>query len=483
MSAKHPRPEIRLNDALLSAAKSVIAGKPEEAVQICRILVTQHPDDARVHYALGVALAQSGKPSEAIAAYQRALRLNPKFFEVLVNLGALLSGAGRLNEAISALTDAVRLRADFPELYVNLSNALRENWQIDDAIRAGEKALALKPGLTEAHLCIGAALACKGEFDLAISIYRQAIKIRPDFAAAHLNLGLALLVTGNIEQGWPEYEWRQRCPAALPPRKFSQPIWTGEKLDGKTILLHAEQGFGDAIHFVRYVPMVAEKGGKILLECQPVLVQLFRQVAGIERIIPSGAELGRFDLHCPLPSLPFVFKTTFDSIPAKIPYLSADPQIAESWRQRIDRSGKHLEIGLVWAGSAENRNDRNRSIALSKFSALNASDRFRFHSLQIAPPPADAGFAVVDWSSHLKNFADTAGVIANLDLVISVDTSVAHLAGAMGKKAWLLLPFPPDWRWMLDRTDSPWYPTFHLFRQEKPGDWDAVIRRLPLAEL
>jgi Flp pilus assembly protein TadD len=482
MSAKRPNSGTRVNDALKLAAKSISTGKPEEAVNICRKILAQFPNDAKLHYALGVGLTGTGKAEEAIAAYQTAIRLNPDFFEVRVNLGTVLGSVGRFDEALAEFSQAARLRPDVAEIHVNLSNAFRDNWMIDEAIAAAEKALALKPSLAEAHLCLGAALACHGRFDRAKAAYRDAIRIRPDFPAAHLNLALAELVTGNLEQGWPEYEWRQRCAAALAPRRFSQPAWNGENLGGKTILLYAEQGFGDAIHFIRYAPMVAKMGGKILLECQPALVRLFRNFPGVERIVPAGHALGQFDSHCALPSLPLMFRTTLDSIPAPIPYLAAEHQAAESWRMRIDRSGTQRQIGLAWAGSSENRNDRNRSIPLAKFSPLANPDRLRFHSLQIAPPPANVGFPVTDWSTHLKDFADSAALIANLDLIISVDTAVAHLAAAMGKKVWLLLPFPPDWRWLLDRTDSPWYPTVRLFRQDTPGDWDSVIRRLPIAD-
>ena len=471
-----------MSDALKLAAKHASAGKPEEAVNICRKILEQFPNDARIYYALGVGLAASGKPEQAIAAYRAGIRLNPNSFEIRLNLGSVLGSVGRSEEAIAELSEASRLRPDAAEVYVNLSNALRDSWSIDQAIAAGEKAVGLKPSLAEAHLCLGAALACKGQFDRAKAAYRDAIRIRPEYPAAHLNLALAELVTRNLRQGWPEYEWRKRCATALQPRHFSQPAWNGEDLGGKTILLYAEQGFGDAIHFIRYVPMVAEMGGKIVLECQPVLVRLFGNVPDVERIVPTGQALGQFDLHCALPSLPLMFKTTLDSIPAEISYLEAEPEAVKSWRARIDRTGKHLQIGLAWAGSADNRNDRNRSIPLAKFSPLADPDRLRFHSLQITPPPANAGVSVIDWSGELKDFADTAALIANLDLIISVDTAVAHLAGAMGKKVWLLLPFPPDWRWLLDRSDSPWYPSIRLFRQETPGDWDDVVRRLSIAD-
>ena len=478
MSTNLPKSQTKVQVALHLASESIARGKPEEAVNICRKILAQFPRDARIHYVLGFALAQTGKLEEAVASYREALRLNPDFFEVRVNLGVLLGGAGRHDEAIAEFSEAVRIRPEAAVVHVNLSNAFRNHWLIDQAIASAERALALNPSLAEAHLSLGAALACKGRFDRAIAVYRDAIRIRPEFAAAHLNLALALLVTGNLQQGLPEYEWRQRCAAVLPPRRFGQPAWNGENLNGKTILLYAEQGLGDTIHFIRYAPMVARMGGKVLLECPPALVRLLNNFPGVERIVPTGQAPGEFDLHCALPSLSLMFKTTLDSIPAAIPYLLPEPNAVETWRARIDRSGKQLQVGLAWAGSAENLNDRNRSIPLAKFAPLALGDRVRFHSLQITPPPVNAGIAVTDWSGHLKDFADTAALIANLDLIISVDTAVAHLAGAMGKKLWLVLPFPPDWRWLLDRSDSPWYPTARLFRQDVPGDWDGVIRRL-----
>jgi hypothetical protein len=361
---------------------------------------------------------------------------------------------------------------------MNLSNALRESWRMDQAIAAAEKAIALKPTLPEAHLSLGAALACTGRFDRSIDAYRRAIGLKVDLATAHLSLALAELVTGKLERGWPEYEWRRKCPSVLASRQFAQAFWKGQALEGKTILLYAEQGFGDAIHFIRYAPLVAATGGKVVLECQPALERLFRRFPGVSRIATAGQSLPAFDYQCPLPSLPGVFKTTISTIPATIPYLAADAETADCWRKRIESTGKFPHVGLVWAGSPDNLNDRNRSIPLERFAPLAAAERVRFHSLQTAPPPAVGGIALSDWSALLTDFAETAGLIANLDLVIAVDTAVAHLAGAMGKPVWLLLPFSPDWRWLLDRSDSPWYPTMRLFRQEIPGDWESVIRRV-----
>jgi len=484
MFAKHSDRTAQVSEALKLAAQSVAAGKAGEAVRICRNLLANFPNDARVHYALGVALGHTGQVDPAIDELRQAIRLKPDLFEAHTNLGVLLGNQAKPEEAIAAFAEAIRLRPDVAELHVNLSNALRENWMMDQAIAAAQKAIALKPTLPEAQLCLGTAAACVGRFDRAIDAYRNAIRLRPDFPAAHLDLALAELVTGNLDRGWPEYEWRRQCPAALPPRQFAQATWKGQPLDGKTILLHAEQGFGDAIHFIRYAPLVAARGGRIVLECQPALVRLFGNFPGVGQIVTPGQPLPAFDYQCPLPSLPGVFRTTIATIPATIPYLAADAEAADSWRRRMKPSGEFLHVGLAWAGKADNRNDRNRSIPLERFSPLSAAGGVRFHSLQTAPPPAaggenlSSGIALSDWSALLTDFAETAALIENLDLVISVDTAVAHLAGAMGKAVWLLVPFPPDWRWLLDREDSPWYPTIRLFRRETAGDWDGVIRRV-----
>ncbi|MGD0387895.1 MAG: tetratricopeptide repeat protein [Tepidisphaeraceae bacterium] len=478
MFAKRPDPAAQVSQALQLAAQTVALGKPGEAVRICRDVLAKFPNDARVHYALGVALGHAGQIDPAINELRQAIRLKPELYEAHTNLGVLLGRRGKPDEALAAFTEAIRLRPDVAELQVNLSNALREGWKFDQAIAAAQKAIAIKPSLPEAQLCLGAAMACIGRFDRAIDAYRNAIRLRPDFPAAHLNLALAELVTGNLERGWPEYEWRRQCTAALAPRNFAQPPWKGQPLEGKTVLLHAEQGFGDAIHFIRYAPLVAGMGGKIVLECQPALERLFRNFPGVGGIVTPGQPLPAFDCQCPLPSLPGVFRTTMATIPATIPYLAAEAEAADSWRKRMEPSGKFLRVGLAWAGSADNRADRNRSIPLERFSPLSAVEAVRFHSLQTAPPPATGGIALSDWSANLTDFAETAALIENLDLVISVDTAVVHLAGAMGKLVWLLLPFPPDWRWLLDRADSPWYPTIRLFRQAAPGDWDGVIRRV-----
>jgi Flp pilus assembly protein TadD len=459
------------------AAEHLAAKQPQKAVEICRKSLAKSGDDAKTYYLLALALTEAGQPDEAIDAYNQAVRLKPDFFQAYTNLGNLLCKLGRLDQAAEAFLQAVRLRPNLAEMHVNLSNVLRESWRLEEAAAAANTALELKPDLAEAFIGLGAALQAMGRFDQAIHACRNAIQRKPDLPAAHLNLALAELVLGNLERGWPEYEWRRKCPDVLPPRRFSQPEWDGNRIDGKTILLYCEQGFGDAIHFIRFAPLVAGLGGRVIVECPPPLLRIFTGFEGVDRVVAIGAPLPNFDFQCALPSLPGLFKTTVRSIPASIPYLAADAEIAESWRRRLEPSSDILRIGLAWAGRSDNRNDRNRSIDLQKLSPLAAVKGVQFHSLQPSRA-ADPPMALSDWSDLLKDFAQTAGLIANLDLIVTVDTAVAHLAGAMGKIVWLLLPFPPDWRWMLDRSDSPWYPTMRLFRQEMPGDWDKVIRRV-----
>ena len=270
-------------------------------------------------------------------------------------------------------------------------------------------------------------------------------------------------------------------PTSAQP-EFAQPPWDGSELNGKTVLLHAEQGLGDSIQFVRYVPMVRDRGGKVVLQCQPALSRLFTGLPGIDRVIKNGDPIPRFDAHCPLLSLPRAFGTTLDSIPASVPYLTADPAAALDWAKRLaDRPGK--KVGIVWAGRAGYVGDRTRSLSLTTLAPLACASGITWYSLQkgyAAAQISDApqGMELIDRTAELNDFADTAALIANLDLVISVDTAVAHLAGAMGKSVWTLLPYAPDWRWLLNRDDSPWYPTMRLFRQQRPGDWGEVIQRI-----
>jgi len=267
------------------------------------------------------------------------------------------------------------------------------------------------------------------------------------------------------------------------PRNFTKPQWDGRALEGRTLLLHAEQGLGDAIQFIRYLPLMSQRGGRIIIECYAELQRLFQIMAGRCQIVACGQPLPAFDLHCPLLSLPRVFGTTLSNIPHVVPYLHPDAEEARKWHHRLLWQSRLVNVGLAWMGNPAHKNDRSRSIKLARLAPLGQVPGVRFFSLQKGEAAAEtktppSGMELVDWTQELKDFADTAGLIANLDLVIAVDTAVVHLAGAMGKPVWTLLPFVPDWRWLLEREDSPWYPTMRLFRQNSWGDWDSVITRV-----
>ncbi len=299
----------------------------------------------------------------------------------------------------------------------------------------------------------------------------RTLEIRPDYAEAHYNLAMHLLLHGDFERGWKEYEWRKRMKSAIGVREFSQPMWDGGDLNGKTILLWGEQGLGDVIQFARYVPLLLERGAKVVLESYMPLARLMQHSLGGVKIAIAGQALPLFDVHFPLLSLPLAMGTTLATIPTRTPYLAASAELVRSWGRRFNESERSLRVGLVWAGRSSHINDRNRSMKLNLLAGLKDVAGISFYSLQKGPARAQIAQSVfagssIDWTDKLDDFADTTALVANLDLVIGVDTAVAHLAGAIGKPVWVLLSTPPDWRWLLKRADSPWYPTMRLFRQE-----------------
>jgi Flp pilus assembly protein TadD len=460
-------------------------GKLDEAIAAYRQAIVLNPNYAETHNNLGIALTDKGQLDEAIAAYRQAIKLKPNFAEAHNNLGFSLRDKGQHEEAMVACRQAITLKPRFPEAHSNLGNALRDKGLLDEAIVAYRQAIMLRPGFSEAMSNLGNALRDNGQLEEAVDSYRRAIALKPDLADAHYNLALTLLLCGDFQPGWEEHEWRWKCtnfPSAR--RNFSQSQWNGGALETCTLLLHTEQGLGDAIQFIRYLPLVVQRGGKIIVECRAELQRLLRTMHEKCKILARGEPLPAFDLHCPLLSLPLVFGTMLDNIPKTVPYLHADMQDAKKWQERMDGQlpiVKVVKVGLVWAGKL--KPDPNRSMKLSSLAPLGQVPGVRFFSLQKGTAAAEAktpptGMELVDWTSELKDFADTAALIANLDLVISIDTSVAHLAGAMGKPVWTLLPFNSDWRWLLERQDSPWYPTMRLFRQETPGDWQTPIQKL-----
>jgi Flp pilus assembly protein TadD len=473
------------------AAEHHRAGRLREAETIYRRVLSTRPRNADALYLLGLVTQLTRRFAESAELFQRAVRENPKSVKYLVNLGLSLGGMGlgRTAEAIEALRRAVALDPNVPEAWSNLGNEFRNDLKFDQAIECYRKALRLKPDFADAQCNLGVALQeTEPTLAGAIAAYETAIAMQGDFGMAHWNLGFALLLLGDYARGLPEYEWRFRTQTIVAPRNFRQPQWDGTDLAGQRILLHAEQGLGDTIHIARYVPMVAQRGGKVILECQPALPRLLGQLPGLTEIVAAGERLPPFDVHCPLMTLPLVFKTTLATIPANVPYLQPDPQLAGPWALRLPPDPKSPRIGLAWAGRPENKNDRNRSMRLDQFAPLSAIKHARFVTLQLGPAAAQArrppaGLELIDHTNELHDFADTAALLANLDLIITVDTAVAHLAGALARPAWVLLPYMPDWRWMLDRTDSPWYPTLRLFRQKTRGDWAQVMERIQISLL
>jgi tetratricopeptide (TPR) repeat protein len=457
-------------------------GAMEESIVAHRHAVSLDPGLPEAHNNFGNALKANRQLDESIAAYRRAIELKPDYAEAHYNLANALHEKGQLDLAVASSARALSVRPDYIEAHNNLGNFLKDTGDFEQAIAAYKNAIALKPGYAEAHSNLGTVLQSMGRFAEAIDAFRRSIELQPDFAKGHLNLAIVLLLQGELANAWPEYEWRWKCVEGA---SFAQPLWEGEALAGRTILLHPEQGFGDTIHFARYVPRVAARGGRVVLECQPELRRLLERLPGVWRVVPRGEPRPAFDVHCPLLSLPRVFGTTLESIPAETAYLSADPELVQTWRQRLTEA-RGLKVGLAWAGSAGHLNDKNRSIPLARLSRLREIEGVRFYSLQKGPAAAQATagpplLPIIDFDAQLTDFGETAALIANLDVVISVDTAVAHLAAAMGKPVWLLLPFVPDWRWLLVGEASPWYPTMRLFRQQAIGAWDEVIERVAKA--
>jgi tetratricopeptide (TPR) repeat protein len=407
------------------------------------------PDDRDLINRRAVALLRLDRPDEALAELERLLAVAPDHTDALGNRGNVLLRLNRPGDAIASYDAARRIAGDTAQLLTNRAHALRRLDRPVDAI-----------------------------LDLETAIAR-----RPDFAEAHFELGMARLARGDFPGGWSEYEWRWKTAAfAADRRTFTSPLWTGEQdLAGKTILLHAEQGLGDTIQFVRYAPLVARRGANVILEVQPELLSLLAPFPGAVHVVARGRKLPRFDLHCPLMSLPRAFRTTTATIPAAVPYIQASAARAQAWAKRLPAQGPL--VGVAWAGRRTHHNDQNRSLPLARLAPLLRRADARFVSLQRELRPGDAAIlrecpGVLDLGGVPDDLADTAALIARLDAAISVDTAVAHLAGALGKRLFLLLPFAADFRWLRGREDSPWYPTAHLVRQPAFGDWDGAVARL-----
>jgi tetratricopeptide (TPR) repeat protein len=458
-------------------------GQLEEAITCYQKALEINPEFSLAYYNLGSVFKEKGQFAKAITCYQKAIQFNPNLADAYNNLGIILRDNGQLEEAITCYQKAVEINPDLANLYYNMGAVLQDKNCFDEAIAYYQKSLELNPYLDDAYNNLGYSFKENNQIDEAMICFQKAVEINPNLAEAHWNMSHALLLSGNLKDGWREFEWRWKVEGLLFQRKFLQPLWDGSDITGNTILLYAEQGLGDTIQFIRYASLVARRCAAVIVESQKELKLLLQNVEGVNRIMEYGEPLPEFDVRCPLLNLPSLFDTSLDNIPNRIPYVTAEPVLVNKWRDKIKYDESKFKVGLVWAGNPKYKKDHYRSFSLITFSPLSQLKEITFYSVQkgegaeqAKSPPG--GMKLVDFTEELHNFTDTAALIENLDLVISADTAVAHLTGAMGKPIWTLLPFAPDWRWMLTREDSPWYPTMRLFRQHSTGNWRAVIDRV-----
>jgi hypothetical protein len=414
-------------------------------------VVALWPDSVVAHEDLGIALSDQGKMDEAFACFRQALLMAPERAETYYNMGHALQLESRFHEAVEPFQETLKLKPDFPERWNNLGGYL------------------LGQGTTHcdyAHL------------DEAEHCYKRAIELRPQFQEAHANLALLYLLRGHFEAGWKEWEWRSLGKESMLHR-YQRPVWQGEPLDGKTILLHAEGGLGDTLQFVRYARLLHERGARVILQCPSALRELLSGCPGVEMLVNNTQQTPDFDVHASLMSLPGIVGTTYDSIPANVPYVFADPYRIEYWKREL-LSSSELRVGIAWQGNPEYKGDQRRSVSLAYFEPLAKIAGVRLFSLQIGPGREQLEKVAAKWKITDLGLplSETAAIMMNLDLIVTSDSALAHLAGALGRPTWLAVCYIPDWRWFLGRGDSPWYPTMRLFRQLGPGEWPAVFESM-----
>jgi Flp pilus assembly protein TadD len=434
-------------------------------------------------FVAGLRHHQAGRLAEAERLFRQVLAISPRQTESLQMLGAIAYQTGRHDLAFDLISKAVASNPRDASSHSNLGNLLLQQGQLNEAIACYRRAIDLKPGFTEALNNVGNALKAQKRFDEAVASYRRALDLKPSDAEVHYNLATALLARGDMQAGWQEHEWRWKTPPFINARRdFAQPQWRGETAEGRTLLIHAEQGFGDTLQFCRYAPLAASRGLRVVIDVPRPLVRLLGSLSGADQIVAHGEAPPQFDLHCPMLSLPLALGTTIATIPGDVPYLHADTAQVADWRTRLGALNyQGPRIGLVWAGNprthllAAAAVGRRRSMNPELLAPLFDVSGLHFFSLQKDGPAAPPDFSMTDFMGEMGDFADTAALIANLDLVISVDTAVAHLAAALGKPVWLLDRFDTCWRWLDGRRDSPWYPNLRLYRQPQPGDWDSVL--------
>jgi tetratricopeptide (TPR) repeat protein len=506
---------ITVAEAFAAAAQNYRSGQTGKAEALCRQIIAAQPEHAdalhllgviahqtqhleaaakllgraiaanggvaRYHDSLGNVLRAMKRNAEAAQSYRRAIELDPASANAHFALGQFEYDNNDFESAAKSFLAVIAASPESATAHARYANSVFQLGRVQEAIESYRRALALNPNDAMTHTNLGLALHDLGLVEEAVEHCQRAVALRPNFPAAHNNLGLALLLKGDYAAGLQHHEWRwQVAGLRIGGRRFAKPAWRGEPLNGETILLHSEQGAGDTLQFLRYAPLVAARGGRVVIEVAPELKRLAVSVKDVAQVVVTGEPLPEFAQHCPFLSLPLAFGTTLATIPHEVPYLAVPEPLLAEWRARLP-AGAGPRVGLVWAGRAEHRRDRERSMALATLAPL-ADTGATFYALQKGPAAAQAksppaGMVLHDLSEALTDFADTAAAMAALDLVISVDTSPAHLAGALARPVWLLLTHGPDWRWLLGREDNPWYPTARLFRQSKRGDWASAVER------
>jgi len=529
-AVEHYKKAIELDGSMVEAYNQLgvllsQAGLYDQAIAYLQRAIGLAPDYAQAHNNLGIAFRARGDIDKAIGCYKEAIRLDPEFPEAYYNLanayiqeglfdpaldccqkaiqlkpdygqaynqmGIALAEKGLYQQAIDLYRKAIELDASQAEFYNNIAICYRELAQYDLAVQNYLKAIEIEPTFAQAYCNLANAYREMGNCDKALECYDKAIALKGDYPDAQWNKAVVLLLKGQMKAGWQQYHWRYKAKldTKLYPYQWSKPRWEGQSLSGKTILVHCEQGLGDAIQFARYVPMIrAFEPSRIILEAWPPLVRLFARIDGVDQVVKAHAKAleQHVDVVVSVMDLPAIFQTDLQTIPNKVPYLYPDQEQFKAWQDRLDRGS--MNVGIVWAGRPTHGNDKNRSCNLEYFMPLTRIQGVRIYALQKGPASqqlARSGWPVENLADGFEDLMDAASCVAALDLVISVDTAMAHLAGALARPVWTLLPFAPDYRWMLDRADSPWYPTMRLFRQPRPRDWKGVFEqvRQQLSEL
>ncbi|HEY2679088.1 MAG TPA: tetratricopeptide repeat protein [Steroidobacteraceae bacterium] len=462
-------------------------GQAHAALASYDAVIAAKADHAEAHSNRGVALSYLGQWEAALASFDRAIAIKADYAEPHSNRGNVLGVLKRLDEALASCNQAIAIKSDYAEAYANRGNVLRDLQQPDAALASYDQAIAIKADYVEAYCSRGILLKDLKQLDAALASYDRAIAVDADHADAHTNKAIVLLMRGEFKEGWAEYQWRWKrreiAESVTGGMDSARKIWRGaEAIAGKTLLLQCEQGLGDTLQFCRYATLAAQSGARIILEVQEPLTGLMSSVEGVSQVVAKGSSLPEFDHRCPLLDLPLVFGTTLDTIPNRSAYITSDPARVARWAARLGEK-RRPRVGLVWSGNAHHEHDHHRSVVLRQL-IDHLPTHLQYVTLQTEvrerdEPALRAGGQVLNLSGELDfYFDDTAALCDCLDLVISVDTSLAHLSGALGKETWLLLSFVSDWRWLLDRHDSPWYPTVRLYRQQKTDDWSDVFEKI-----